>query len=738
MTGQPNAIKTYMWAIIAGGAFAAALSAYRLPVEQLDLKFAVLAVITVVVSSRLTSKIPRLSSHITVSDTFIFLTMMLYGGEAAILLAAVEGLCSSLRVNKKVSTTLFNSAVMVCATFLTVATLRVFFGSIRELSHEGYTPLFVVAVCVMALAQYVFNSGLVSVLAAYKIDRPFWHTWRNYYLWTSITYFAGASAAAIIAKLINSVGFYAVVVTTPIIAIIFFTYEAYRESLEASARQAEQAERHVEELSLYIAKREQAEQERDRLLVREQEARAEAERANRVKDEFLATLSHELRTPLTSVVGWTDLLRSERLDAETRVLALETIERSALTQVQLINELLDVSRIITGKLLLDIEQVDLATVVGAAVEVMLPAANAKGITVAQDCVPGEALITGDAGRLQQVVWNLLANAVKFTPAGGRVEVKVERSASHVVLSVSDTGVGIAPEFLPHVFERFRQADSTTTRTHGGLGPRPRHRPPPRRAARRHGPRREPRREHGHHLFRQPPAVRRAGGGEEVAEPALAPGRRGERPRGPRRRPRPRRGRRAGRAQGHQHRAHAVGGRGARLRVRRRSPGGGGAVDARRDHERHRDARRGRLRAHQEAARSAREPRGAHPRRGPHGLRARRRPRARAGRGLPEAHRQARPLGGTGRRRRRPRAGVRETPGGSNKRMSMKDGGTFGSRRFRLRRAVLPEHGDNMSGVLNAGSGRADDARGSSNVYVTGACVFSCHQHILCNHHSYEK
>ena len=469
MTGQPNAIKTYMWAIIAGGAFAAALSAYRLPVEQLDLKFALLAVITVVVSSRLTSKIPRLSSHITVSDTFIFLTMMLYGGEAAILLAAVEGLCSSLRVNKKVSTTLFNSAVMVCSTFLTVATLRAFFGSIRELSHEGYTPLFVVAVCVMALAQYVFNSGLVSVLAAYKIDRPFWHTWRTYYLWTSITYFAGASAAAIIAKLINSVGFYAVVVTTPIIAIIFFTYEAYRESLEASARQAEQAERHVEELSLYIAKREQAEQERDRLLVREQEARAEAERANRVKDEFLATLSHELRTPLTSVVGWTDLLRSERLDAETRVLALETIERSALTQVQLINELLDVSRIITGKLLLNIEQVDLATVVGAAVEVMLPAANAKGITVAQDCVPGEALVTGDAGRLQQVVWNLLANAVKFTPAGGRVEVKVERSASHVVLSVSDTGVGIAPEFLPHVFERFRQADSTTTRTHGGLG-----------------------------------------------------------------------------------------------------------------------------------------------------------------------------------------------------------------------------------------------------------------------------
>ncbi|HEX7177690.1 MAG TPA: ATP-binding protein [Pyrinomonadaceae bacterium] len=467
--GEVNAKNRYMWAIIAGGAGVLAVSAYRLSPALLDVKFGVLAVITIVVSSRLSSKIPRLSSHITVSDTFIFLTMMLYGGEAAVLLAAVEGLCSSLRVNKRPFTTLFNSAVMACATFLTVTTLRLLFGSIRELSHEGYTPLFVVAVCVMALAQYVFNSGLVSVLAAYKIDRPFWHTWRNYYLWSSITYFAGASAAGIIAKLITEVGFYAVIITTPIVAIIFFTYETYRNNIEASAAQTAQAERHVEELSLHLAEREQAEKERDRLLVREQAARAEAERANRMKDEFLATLSHELRTPLTSIVGWTDLLRSDKLDPATRIMALTTIERSALTQVQLINELLDVSRIITGKLLLDIQEVDLATVAAAAVEVMRPAAVAKGITLVQSCAPGAELVSGDAARLQQVVWNLVANAVKFTPSGGRVEVRVERSVTHVVLTVSDTGAGISPEFLPHVFERFRQADSTTTRTHGGLG-----------------------------------------------------------------------------------------------------------------------------------------------------------------------------------------------------------------------------------------------------------------------------
>ena len=466
---ERDAKKRYMWTIIAAGGAMAALSAYRLQPELLDAKFGVLAVITVVVSSCLSTKIPRLSSHITVSDTFIFLTMMLYGGEAAILLAAVEGICSSLRVNKKVMTTLFNSAVMVCSTFLTVSTLRLLFGSIRELSHEGYTPLFVVAVCVMALAQYVFNSGLVSVLAALKIDRPFWHTWRTYYLWSSVTYFAGASAAAIIAKLINSVGFYAVIVTTPIIAIIFFTYETYRRNIEAAAGQAALAEHHVEELSIYIAEREQAERDRAALLVREREARAEAERANRLKDEFLATLSHELRTPLTAVVGWTELLRSNRLDEETRALALETIERSAFTQVQLINELLDVSRIITGKLLLSVEDVDLSAVVGAAVEVVRPAANAKGIAIVQSCETGGRPVAGDPARLQQVVWNLLSNAIKFTPRGGRVEVRVEQAASHVSLSVSDTGHGISPEFLPHVFERFRQADSTTTRTHGGLG-----------------------------------------------------------------------------------------------------------------------------------------------------------------------------------------------------------------------------------------------------------------------------
>ena len=195
----------------------------------------------------------------------------------------------------------------------------------------------------------------------------------------------------------------------------------------------------------------------------------ELREANRLKDEFLATVSHELRTPLTAILGWAHLLRAGQLNERSATGAIETIERNARAQSQLIDDLLDVSRIITGKLRLDVRQIDPASFIESAIEALRPAAEAKDVRIQKVMDTGVVSVAGDPARLQQVVWNLLSNAIKFTPKGGRVQVRLERINSHIEIAVSDTGGGIEPEFLPHVFERFRQADQKTTRQHGGLG-----------------------------------------------------------------------------------------------------------------------------------------------------------------------------------------------------------------------------------------------------------------------------
>ena len=210
-------------------------------------------------------------------------------------------------------------------------------------------------------------------------------------------------------------------------------------------------------------------EERSRLLSSEKLARNEAERANRLKDEFLATVSHELRNPLNAILGWAHMLRLGKLTPANAERAVETIYRNAQSQAQLVADLLDVSRIISGKLRLDVRKVDLIFIINAAIDSIRPAADAKGIRLQATLDPAAGAISGDADRLQQIVWNLLTNAVKFTPQGGRIGVKLQRVDSQVQIVVSDTGVGINKEFLPHVFDRFRQADASTTRIHGGLG-----------------------------------------------------------------------------------------------------------------------------------------------------------------------------------------------------------------------------------------------------------------------------
>jgi CheY-like chemotaxis protein len=201
----------------------------------------------------------------------------------------------------------------------------------------------------------------------------------------------------------------------------------------------------------------------------ERGAREEAERVGRLKDEFLATVSHELRTPLNAILGWATLLRRLEPGSTDHLRGLETIERNARVQVQIIADLLDMGRIISGKVQLDIQPIDLQDVISAAIDAVKPSTEARKLRLRVTLDARAGRLRGDAGRLQQVFWNLLTNAVKFTPAGGRIDVVLERVNSHVEVTVEDSGIGIKPEFLSFVFDRFRQGDASTTRRHGGLG-----------------------------------------------------------------------------------------------------------------------------------------------------------------------------------------------------------------------------------------------------------------------------
>jgi signal transduction histidine kinase/ActR/RegA family two-component response regulator len=222
-------------------------------------------------------------------------------------------------------------------------------------------------------------------------------------------------------------------------------------------------------ISRDITRRIEADQERETLLASERAARADAERANRMKDEFLATVSHEIRTPLNAILGWSQLLRTGKLDESEVEEGLEVIERNGRAQVKLIEDLLDMSRIMSGKMQLDISPVDLRAIIESVLVAVRPAADAKDIAIEAEFGPAIPNLMADGNRLQQVVWNLLSNAIKFTPQNGRVQVRVARIGLQVEIVVSDSGQGIVPEFLPYVFDRFRQADSSSRREHTGLG-----------------------------------------------------------------------------------------------------------------------------------------------------------------------------------------------------------------------------------------------------------------------------
>ena len=465
---RPHFGQIYMWSLVVTGAAIALVSIYQLPFHRLDAPFFFLCLM-VIASSLIAIRIPRVSGRITVADTFVFLGMLIYGGPAAILLSALEGIAVTVIISKKLRIYLFNSAILATSTFFTATILNLIFGAPEQVNSGGFSPKFFYMICVMGFVQYIANTTLIAIEKASKIQESIWNTWRTYYLWTSVTYFAGASAAGIIAIMIEKYGFFAVIATVPIILIICFTYQTYLKNIENSVAQTEAARLHVEELSKYITELQRSEEARGQLLLRAERARSEAEAANRIKDEFLATLSHELRTPLTSLLGWSSVLREAKRDEKVLNQGLEAIDRNARVQAQLIDDLLDVSRIVSGKLNLDVRPLDISSVTRAAINVVRPAADAKNITIDYWAQPGLGAISADSARLQQIIWNLLSNAVKFTPHGGKICVRLEQDGADARVTVKDTGQGIDPEFLPRVFDRFRQADSSTTRSFGGLG-----------------------------------------------------------------------------------------------------------------------------------------------------------------------------------------------------------------------------------------------------------------------------
>lgn len=459
--------RAYMLSIIAAASLAVTYSAVRLPLRQLDLGFLLLAVLTIAISSRLTVRIPLISGHISVSDTFLFLTIILYGGEAAVLLAAGEACCSSLRFSKKAIhirplTIAFNAAMMACSTFITCTVVRLLFGDLSAIRHGRFSAAFAGVLCVMALVQYVSNSSLAALYTSLKMNEAFWHTWTKYYLWASITYFAGASAAGITAKATDFAGFYALAATTPIVTIVYFTYRTYLRNIEvmAAAAKAEEAAAHVEEAERHVAELNHYIDEQRR--IREQFSQIEKMSA---LGELASGVAHDFNNTLAGILGRAQLLL-ETEDAAKIDKGLNIIIKTAKDGAKTVKRIQDFARQRRDH---DFQPVDVRQLLLDVGEITRPrwknraeAANIY-INLNLECEAG-VLVMGDESELREVLVNLVFNAVDAMPCGGTLTLAAKVLASNVEISCRDTGTGMTEETRLRIFDPF-----FTTKDQLGMG-----------------------------------------------------------------------------------------------------------------------------------------------------------------------------------------------------------------------------------------------------------------------------
>jgi len=443
----------FLWVVTGTGCVAFLYSVARLDLAVIDSRLAVLAAMALLLTSRITVPIPRFSSQISVSDTFVFLILLLYGAPAAIIVGAIEALLSSLRFSRKSKIVAFNWASAAVSIFITSSVIEAMFGDVVALRAHPFTARFATAICTMALTHYVANSGIVAVGAALKTDQPIWQTWHKHYLWTSITYFAGAFAAGVITALFYFIGAYAFVVTLPIIAIVFLTYRTYLKHVETSAAQAAQAEKHVKELSHYIT-----EQER----IREQFSQMEKLSA---LGELASGVAHDFNNTLAGILGRAQLLQRTD-DPEKLRRGLDIIIKTAEDGAKTVKRIQDFARQRRDH---NFELVSVDQILMDASEITRPrwknCAEASNIHINLELlIDSNAMIMGDDSELREVLVNMVFNAVDAMPEGGTLTLSSQTVGEQVVIKVIDSGVGMYPEVRSRIFDPF-----FTTKGTAGLG-----------------------------------------------------------------------------------------------------------------------------------------------------------------------------------------------------------------------------------------------------------------------------